>query len=136
MTHANAVSSPSKGVLSPLARFQDHLRRGQLAYQYDAIGDCAVFYPRVIAPRTGNDSLEWRVSVGVGTVYAVTVISPRGSPAYNVVLVDMAEGFRLMSRIEGLPAEDVRIGMRVRFRAFLPDDGMPPYPVFELETNA
>jgi hypothetical protein len=29
----------------------------------------AVFYPRV-CPFTGSDRLEWRVSVGLGTVYA------------------------------------------------------------------
>jgi uncharacterized protein len=62
-------------------------------------------------------------------VHAVTVISPRGEPAYNVVLVDMDEGFRLMSRVEHVPAEAVRIGLRVRARVHMPE-GASPYPVF------
>jgi uncharacterized OB-fold protein len=32
----------------------------------------------------------------------------------NVVLVDLDEGFRMMSRVEGLPAGEVEIGARVR----------------------
>lgn len=114
---------------SPLARFRDHLQRGELAYQFDAVSNQPVFFPRVMAPGTGH-ALEWRVSVGKGTVHAVTVISPRGESPYNVVLVDMDEGFRLMSRVEEVPADAVRIGMRVRSRVRTPDDGTAPYPVF------
>jgi len=113
---------------SPLEQFRDHLQRGELAYQIDAASGQPVFHPRVIAPGTGND-VEWRVSAGKGIVHAVTVISPRGEPAYNVVLVDMDEGFRLMSRVEQVPAEAVRIGMRVRARVHTPE-GATPYPVF------
>ena len=114
---------------SPLARFRDHLQRGELAYQFDAASGQPVFFPRVIAPGSGQ-ALEWRVSAGKGTVHAVTVISPRGEPPYNVVLVDMDEGFRLMSRVEETPADAVRIGMRVRSRVHTPDGGAAPYPVF------
>ena len=119
--------------VSPLARFREHLRRGELAYQYDPGSGQPVFYPRVIGPGSGNADLEWRVSKGSGTVYAVTVISPRGEPPYNVVLVDMDEGFRLMSRVEDVRPEDVRIGQRVRMRVHTPADGAAPYPVFAPE---
>jgi uncharacterized OB-fold protein len=119
--------------VSPLMRFRAHLERDELAYQYDAAGQRAVFYPRVIAPGSGSDSLEWRISAGVGEVHAVTVIRPKGAPAYNVALIDMAEGFRLMSRVEGVDADDVHIGMRVRFRTCRPDDGSAPHPVFDVE---
>ena len=71
---------------SPLALFRDYLQRGELAYQFDAASGQPVFFPRVIAPGTGN-AVEWRVSGGKGTVHAATVISPRGEPPYNVVLV-------------------------------------------------
>ena len=114
---------------SPLAHFRYFLQRSELAYQFDTAADQPVFFPRVIAPGTGN-AVEWRVSAGKGTVYAVTVISPRGEPPYNVVLVDMDEGFRLMSRVEEVPAHAVRIGMRVCSRVHTPGDGAPPYPVF------
>ena len=116
---------------SPLALFRDYLQRGELAYQFDAASGQPVFFPRVIAPGTGN-AVEWRVSGGKGTVHAATVISPRGEPPYNVVLVDMDEGFRLTSRVEEVPADAVRIGMRVRSRVHTPGDGAgaAPYVVF------
>lgn len=85
---------------SPLTRFREYLGQDRLAYQYDAEAGRAVFYPRVAGPGTGNCELDWRVSGGVGTVYAVTVVAPQGEPAYNVVYVDMDEGFRLMSRVQ------------------------------------
>lgn len=115
---------------SPLASFREHLERDELAYQVDIASGRAVFYPRVIAPGSGNDQLEWRVSAGLGRVYAVTVIGQRDKASYNVALVDMDEGFRLMSRIEEMVSEDVRIGMRVRVRVHKPIDGGAPYPVF------
>lgn len=126
---------------SPLATFRAHLSQGKLAYQYDTQTDKPVFFPRVIAPGSGNPALEWRISQGLGTVYACTVIAPRIAPAYNVVLIDMDEGFRLMSRVEGVSAEEIHIGLRVRVRVVQGTGGdgdisaTPPYPVFDLEAN-
>jgi uncharacterized OB-fold protein len=77
--------------VSPLAIFRTHLSQGKLAYQNDTQTDKPVFFPRVIAPGSGNPALEWRISQGLGTVYACTVIAPRVGPAYNVVLIDMEE---------------------------------------------
>jgi hypothetical protein len=75
------------------------------------------------------------VSAGLGTVYATTVTHPREGAPYNVALIDCDEGFRLMSRVDGVAPEAVRIGMRVRFRVHRPGDGELPYPVFvPLET--
>jgi len=116
---------------SPLAVYQAHLEKGELAYQWSPEAGKAVFYPRVICPFTGSDRLEWRVSAGLGTVYATTVVHParEGAP-YNVALIDCDEGFRLMSRVEDLPPEAVRIGMRVKFLVHRLGGDEPPYPVF------
>jgi uncharacterized OB-fold protein len=115
---------------SPLAVYQAHLEKGELAYQWSPEAQKAVFYPRVICPYTGSDRLEWRVSAGLGTVYATTVTHPREGVPYNVALIDCDEGFRLMSRVEDIAPEAVRIGMRVRFRVYRPGGDEPPYPVF------
>jgi uncharacterized OB-fold protein len=115
---------------SPLAIYQSYLEKGQLAYQWSPAAQKAVFYPRVICPFTGSDRLEWRVSSGLGTVYASTVTHPREGAPYNVALIDCDEGFRLMSRVEDIAPEAVRIGMRVKFRVHRPDGDDPPYPVF------
>jgi len=115
---------------SPLATYLEHLKRGELGYQFSPSLGRAVFYPRVIAPRTGKADLEWRVSKGMGTVHATTVTHPEKGDPYNICLVDMDEGFRLMSRVEDIAPMDVKIGMRVKFRVHQPAGDEDPYPVF------
>src|SRR5712671_2094022 len=60
-------------VQSPLRVYLDHLERGDLAYQFSVAAGRPVFFPRVLCPFTGSDRLEWRVSAGIGTVYATTI---------------------------------------------------------------
>ncbi len=123
--------APSDGSaeLSPLARYRDYLSRGELAFQTTP-GGTAVFFPRVLAPGTGDVGLTWRTSTGLGAVYATTVVHARDEPPRNVALIDMDDGFRLMSRVVGLDPDQVRIGLRVKARVHRDDDGLL-YPVFE-----
>ncbi len=115
---------------SPLTTYLSHLEKGELAYQFSPDANEAVFYPRVICPRTGSANLEWRVSGGLGTVHATTVVQPQQGAPFNVALVDVDEGFRLMSRVEDIAPMDVKIGMRVKFRVHPAEGEEPPYPVF------
>jgi uncharacterized OB-fold protein len=115
---------------SPLAIYQARLEKGELAYQWSPEAGKAVFFPRIICPFSGSDQLEWRVSAGFGTVYATTVTHPRHGAPYNVALIDCDEGFRLMSRVEEIAPEAVRIGMRVKLRVHQRDGDEPAYPVF------
>jgi uncharacterized OB-fold protein len=100
---------------APAVTYRRHLENGKLGYQRCADCSAAVFYPRVLCPVCGSGALEWRESAGRGTVYATTAIYSRDRDPRNVVLVDLDEGFRTMSRIEGVPAEEVEVGARVRF---------------------
>ena len=52
----------------------------------------------------------------MGTVYATTTLFPRGGDPYDVSLIDLDEGYRMMSRVEGIDALDVKVGMRVKVR--------------------
>ena len=119
---------------SPLAIYQAHLDKGELAYQWSPAAGRAVFYPRVVCPYSGSTALEWRVSKGLGTVYATTVTHPSRASRYNVALIDCDEGFRLMSRVEDIDPLAVKIGMRVRFRVHPAErraaglSGLHPYP--------
>lgn len=115
---------------SPLGIYVSHLKKGELAYQFSPAAKRAVFYPRVLCPYTGSDQLEWRISKGFGTVYATTVVHPATGSPYNVALIDCDEGFRLMSRVEGLSPDKVAIGLRVRFKVHEPGGDEDPYPVF------
>ena len=93
----------------------------------------AVFFPRLICPYSGSEKLEWRVSKGRGTVYATTIVHPAEGAPFNVALVDCDEGFRLMSRVEDVAPDAVKIGMRVKFRVHKPGGENDPIPVFTPE---
>ena len=101
-----------------------------MAYQFSPDANKPVFYPRIICPYTGHDNLQWRTSKGMGTVHATTAVFPQKGEPYNVALIDVDEGFRMMSRVEDIPPRDVRIGMRVKFRVHQAEGDEPPYPVF------
>lgn len=115
---------------SPYGVFLKHVKKGELAYQMCTDDGRAVFYPRVTAPGSGSPNLEWRVSKGFGTVYSTTVVHYRNEPPINVALIDLDEGFRMMSRVEGVDPMDVKIGMRVKVRMDPGDEKQSPYPVF------
>ncbi|MEQ1774453.1 MAG: OB-fold domain-containing protein [Burkholderiales bacterium] len=115
---------------SPLGVFQAHLAKGELAYQVCLDDNKPFFYPRAVAPATGSENIEWRVSKGLGTVYTTTAIHYKGEPPLNVAMIDLDEGFRMMSRVEDIDAMQVKIGMRVKFRVHPGDDKQAPYPVF------
>lgn len=113
---------------SPREIYLDYLRKGQLAFQRDAAGS-PVFFPRVVSPSRGDSNLRWEISRGFGTIYSTTAIRPKNGLPYNVSLIDVDEGFRLMSRVEGEPSK-IRIGSRVRVRVV--EEGTEPIPVFDL----
>jgi uncharacterized OB-fold protein len=119
--------------ISPLATYISHLEKGELAYQFSPAANRAVFFPRLLCPFTGSDRLEWRVSSGRGTVYATTVVHPADGPPFNVALIDCDEGFRLMSRVEEIAPDAVKIGLRVKFRVHSQGGDEPPIPVFTPE---
>ena len=110
---------------SPYGTYLEHIKKGELAYQVSTDDGKAVFYPRIIAPTTGSTRLEWRVSKGLGTVYATTVVRKKPpEPSYNVALIDLEEGVRMMSRVEGIEPDAVAIGLKVSAR-ILQQEGEP-----------
>ena len=115
---------------SPLGVYVEHLKKGELAYQVCKDNNKAFFYPRAIAPETGSDNIEWRVSKGLGTVYTTTVVHYKGEPPLNVAMIDMDEGYRMMSRVEDIDPMQVKTGMRVKVRVPPGDARQRPYPVF------
>lgn len=117
---------PSASGPLPQQEYFAHLAEGRFMIQRSRGSGEYVFYPRVAAPRTGALDLEWVAASGRGTVYATTVmrVRPPAEP-YNVCLVELAEGPRMMSRVEGIAPQDVRVGMAVRARITRDADGQP-----------
>lgn len=97
---------------SPETYWRNALADGRILLQR-ATGSGAIFFPpRIMEPGSGDTDFEWVEASGLGTVHSVTMINQKPPAApYNVVLVDLDEGPRLMSRVEG-PGE-ITIGLRV-----------------------
>ena len=56
-------------------------------------------------------------------MYSTTTISrkPDAGGNYNVALIDLDEGVRLMSRVQGIAPEAVQIGQRVQAKVIQKD---------------
>lgn len=87
---------------SPASVVAAHAAREELAYQLDEQGRPQ--WPPRFGPFT------WAVSAGRGVVYATTTVRPRDGAPRDITLVDLDEGFRMMSRVVDGP---VAIGTRV-----------------------
>ncbi len=98
----------------PDKEFAAYLDSGRMMIQRSRSSGRHVFYPRIAEPGTGARDLEWVEASGLGTVYSTTVVRKKPpEPSYNVALIDLEEGPRMMSRVEGIPAETVTVGMQV-----------------------
>lgn len=99
----------------PTATYFEYLEQGRFLIQRSASSGKWVFYPRMMAPGTGETDLEWVEPSGRGTVYATTITRRKPpEPDTSLVIVELDEGPRMMSQVHKIEAQDVRIGMRVR----------------------
>ncbi len=95
----------------PEQQWRDALAQGRFLLQRDPATGLCRFPPRV----TLNGDIDWVEAGGTGTVYSATIVRQKPPEAdYNVVLVDLDEGPRMMSRVESIAPDAVTIGMRVR----------------------
>lgn len=112
------MKEKTKVVQGPEEAYQQYLARGEFRIQ--RCDNCTkhIFYPRLLCPDCGSSRLSWTTPSGAGTVYSTTVMRrrPESGGDYNVALVELNEGPRLMSRVEGVPPKNVKIGMAVRAR--------------------
>ena len=112
--HSPGVPEPSPTSVS--RPFWDGCRRGVLLYQRCANGH-AVFNPAARCRICLSDDLTWTESQGIGTVYTWSVVwrpqTPDFATPYAPVVVDLDEGYQMISSIVGCDHGDVRVGLRV-----------------------
>jgi uncharacterized OB-fold protein len=118
---------------SPEKTYQAFLASGQFRIQRCVACSRHVFHPRLVCPHCGETNLRWIAPSGLGRVYSTTVVRRKIEDGgnYNVALVDLDEGVRMMSRIDGIAPLAVRIGQRVR--AHVTEDSGTPIVVFRVE---
>lgn len=98
--------------VSPTTVYREGLKAGRLRYQRCESCGVAVFFPRLVCPHCGGDRLTWADSAGSGTIYSTTMTRSR-SGDYNIALVDLNEGFRMMCTVRDELEHEVRIGEHV-----------------------
>ena len=100
--------------------FWDALGRHTVVIQYSPSSDQYVFYPRVLAPGTLADDLEWREISGMGTLYTFTISDRPTAPPWAdslpqlLAVVEWDEGPRLSTEMVNVDPGDLFVGMRVK----------------------
>lgn len=102
------------------APFWDALDQERVCIQYSPSSDRYVFYPRILAPGTLADDLEWREVSGEGVLYTFTIADRPTSPLWAdrlpqlLAVVELDEGPRLSTELVDVDPSAIRVGMRVR----------------------
>ena len=98
----------------PIATFEQACDDGRLTYQQCGHCDRVQIYPRTHCAHCHRPDLHWKTSAGRGTLVSHTTVHRAASPAfqqrapYVLALVDVDEGFRVMTNIE--PGRPLAIG--------------------------
>jgi len=117
--------------------FWTAVNEGKLLVQECSVCGQRQLYGRSLCTNCHSAALTWIESSGLGTIYSRTIIRQNPNRSFKhlipfvVALVDLDDGPRMMSNVVGTPAEDVKIGDRVRvvFEP-LPGAALPLFEVF------
>lgn len=95
--------------------YRDRLAEGKFGLQICLSCEKYAFFPRVVCPSCGGISLKWKEATGRGGVYSTTVVRRRQEEGgdFNVSIIELEEGPRMLSRVEGVAPAAVKIGMLV-----------------------
>ena len=117
--------------------FWDACREGRLVVQ--RCEDCGthVFIPQPCCSSCFGNRLEWVESSGRGTLYSFTTVYRPQQPSfevpYTVVVIEMEEGWYMLSNLVGVEPEDVAIGtpLEVQFEERSDEITLPMFRVRE-----
>ncbi|MSQ73865.1 MAG: hypothetical protein EXR27_21745 [Betaproteobacteria bacterium] len=115
MDYAKPIPVPSE----ESQPFWDAARRGELMLQQCSGCGASRFPPSVICPECSSLAFEWKATSGRGKVWSYVVFHRAYHPAfkgdvpYAVVCVELEEGPRLLTGIEGIAPEALRCDMPV-----------------------
>ena len=94
--------------------FWDACRSGKLTVQKCQDCDTLTFIPQPCCGNCLSENLVWVESAGRGTLYSYTTVyrpqQPEFEVPYTVVVVELDEGYYMLSNLVGVEPEDVKIG--------------------------
>ena len=102
----------------PDAIYAGHLADGRFMIQRCDACALHIFHPRLLCPGCGKPNPPFVAASGDAVVYSSTVQrrKPEQGGDLNLALVDLAEGPRMMARIDAIDPHAVEIGMAVGAR--------------------
>jgi uncharacterized OB-fold protein len=114
--------------------YWDAAKEGKLLIKRCSACGRAHFYPRPFCPHCWSDDVEWEEASGRATLYTFTIVRRNDLPPfpdrvpYVAAVVDLEEGPRMMTNVEGCDPDEVEIGMDLTV-AFREEDDFA-IPVF------
>ena len=115
--------------------YWDAARDGKLMIRRCRACGEAYFYPRSFCPKCWSEDVEWEEASGRATLYTWSVVHRNDLPPfpdrvpYVAAIVDLDEGPRMMTNVEGCSFEDLRVGMSLQVD-FRDDSDEVTVPVF------
>jgi uncharacterized OB-fold protein len=108
-------------------------KEGKLLIQRCNACERPFFYPRPFCPHCWSDDVEWIEASGRATLYTWSVVRQNDLPPwptrvpYVAAVVDLEEGPRMLTNVEGCAPEDLAEGMAlvVDFRVETDDITLP-----------
>ena len=105
--------------------YWDAAREGKLLIRRCNTCKRAYFYPRDFCPHCWSEDVSWEEASGRATLYTWSVVRRNDLPPwpervpYVAAIVDLEEGPRMMTNVEGCELDQLAIGMPlvVDFRA-------------------
>jgi uncharacterized OB-fold protein len=98
--------------------FWEGCAEGRLLYQRCARCGLAVFNPAPLCPGCRSRDLAWHESKGTGSIYSWTIAHRPMTPSYQApyapIIVDVDEGYQMVSNLIGCSVDAVAIGLRVQ----------------------
>ena len=107
-----------KVTVGPEQQFKNFLSEGKFMIQRCKSLNKFFFHPRVAFPGSGERDLEWVEASGNGEVYSSSCNRrlPEKGGDFNLSLITLEEGPRMMARVEGIDPDKVEIGQKVKAR--------------------
>ena len=107
-----------KESVGPEQQFKNYLSQGKFMIQRSKSLNQFFFHPRVAFPGTGERDLEWVEASGNGIVHSTTCNRrlPEKGGDFNLSLITLEEGPRMMARVEGVEPDKLDIGQKVKAR--------------------
>jgi len=114
-----ARSKPLPVVTDENRSFWEGCREGKLLLQYCEQCQQYQFYPRLYCMHCSSPRIQWVEVSGRGRIYSYTIIHRNKSPEfmhdtpYNVAIVQLDEGPRMMANIVQSDASQLRVDLPV-----------------------